>query len=354
MSRAEKADSNRNLPPDQQNARNASVKTRRENLALGFDLGGTNLKTLLIDETGQVYHKSVKPSLWEQGIEVVLQSVTDAASLAKETASYLDMDIRGAGLGICGPFDYERGEMIESPLLPGLRNVPFAKLASDCIELPVLGENDANLAILGEWWKGVGRRDKVVAGLTLGTGVGGGIILDDRLWHGADGMAGEIGHMTIVPDGRRCSCGNRGCLEAYASATAILNRTIEGMPRHPENNLLEMAQIKNPSELTSEKIFQAACAGNELAKEIFCETGAYLGLAIGSLINILNPEIFIIGGGASRAWDFFYPAMMKEIGNRALKEPAERIIVVPTKLGNDAGLVGACGLVAKSLDQPAS
>jgi len=314
---------------------------------IGVDLGGTNIHAGIVDSKGAVLARKFVPTLVNEGEDRVIERLCHV--IQELTERYPSGDFQGIGIGAAGIINIAEGEIVSSPNFPGWQDVTLRDIISRRFCVPTVLDNDANAAIFGEQWAGAGIGKRSLIGLTLGTGVGGGIILDGRLWHGSDGMAGEIGHMTVVPDGRRCSCGNRGCLEAYASATAILNRTIESMPRHPENNLLEIADIKNPSELTSEKIFQAACSGNKLAKEIFRETGAYLGLAIGSLINILNPEIFIIGGGASQAWDFFYPAMMEEIKLRALKEPAERISVVPTKLGNDAGLIGACGLVAQSL-----
>ncbi|MGA1789982.1 MAG: ROK family protein [bacterium] len=314
---------------------------------IGVDLGGTNIHAGIVDSKGAVLARKFVPTLVNEGEDRVVERLCHVIRELMER--YPSADFKGIGIGAAGIIDISEGEIVSSPNFPGWRNVPIRDIISSRFCVPVILDNDANAAIFGEQWAGAGIGKRSLIGLTLGTGVGGGIILDGLLWHGSEGMAGEIGHMTIVPDGRRCSCGNRGCLESYASATAIVNRTIESMPRHPENNLLEMAEIENSSELTSEKIFQAALAGNKLAEEIFRETGTYLGLAIGSLINILNPEIFIIGGGASQAWDFFYPAMMDEIKLRALKEPAERIRVVPAKLGNDAGLIGACGLVLRSL-----
>ena len=185
-------------------------------------------------------------------------------------------------------------------------------------------------------------------GLTLGTGVGGGIILDGHLWHGSEGMAGEIGHMTIVPDGLPCPCGNRGCLEAYVSATGIVRRAIDRLDDRIAPGFFEAAGINKPGELTAALVHRAALGGNDIARDILRQTGVYLGIAIGSLINILNPELFIIGGGASNAWDLFYPSMVEEAKRRSLPGLAERVRIVRARLGDDAGMIGACGLAAYS------
>lgn len=314
---------------------------------IGVDLGGTNIHAGIVNINHDVLCRRFVPTLVEEGRHPVIERLITVIQELKEQSPL--ESIKGIGIGAAGIIDIERGIIVTSPNFPGWQDVPLRDIISQKFNIPTFLDNDANAAVFGEHWAGAGQGSRSLIGLTLGTGVGGGIILDGRLWHGSEGMAGEIGHMTIVPDGRRCSCGNSGCLESYASATAIVGRAIESMPCHPENKLLEMVEVGSSSELTSEKIFQAALAGNKLAKEIFHETGAYLGLAIGSLINILNPEMFVIGGGASKAWDFFYPAMMKEMQKRALTRMAEQVRVVPARLGDEAGLIGACGLIAQSL-----
>jgi glucokinase len=257
--------------------------------------------------------------------------------------------LKGIGIGSAGIIDIEKGMIVTSPNFPGWQDVPLRDLICQEFDMPTILDNDANAAVFGEHWAGAGQGSTSLIGLTLGTGVGGGIILNGSLWHGSEGMAGEIGHMTIVPDGINCSCGNTGCLEAYASATAIVRRTADRISQSPQSNLLQLSGIENPIEMTAAKIYQAALSGDALAQDIFYETGAYLGLAIGSLINILNPEIFIIGGGVSKAWNFFYKSMMEEIHKRVFNRQAGRIKVVAGNLGDDAGLIGAGCLAAQTL-----
>jgi glucokinase len=204
---------------------------------------------------------------------------------------------------------------------------------------PAILENDANAAAIGEMWQGAGRGRRTIVCVTLGTGVGGGIILDGKLWRGVNDSAAEIGHMCVDPfGGVACMCGSRGCLEVYASATAIVRMTREARPRHP-NSVLQAKQ-----DLTSEKIYRAGLAGDELALEVFRRMGVYLGIGLANLINILNPEMIVIGGGVVNGWDLFAKHMNREVAERAFPLPAAEVKIVPAKCGDDAGLLGAAHL----------
>jgi glucokinase len=188
-------------------------------------------------------------------------------------------------------------------------------------------------------WQGAGRGRRTIVCVTLGTGVGGGIVLDGKLWRGVNDSAAEIGHMSVDPfGGVACMCGSRGCLEVYASATAIVRMTREARPRHP-NSVLQPKQ-----ELTSEKIYRAGLAGDELALEVFRRMGVYLGIGLANLINILNPEMIVIGGGVVNAWDLFAKHMNREVAERAFPLPAVEVKIVPAECGDDAGLLGAAHL----------
>ena len=179
--------------------------------------------------------------------------------------------------------------------------------------------------------------------LTLGTGIGGGIILNGKLVHGADGMAGELGHITVVPNGPRCTCGNDGCLEALASATAITREAIKAAAEHPESAL--KARSGRAEAITAEMVYRSAASGDPASRNIYYVMGSYLGIGIASLINIFNPEMVVIGGGVSSAWELFSPSMQEEIDKRAFRIPAQRARVVPAVCGDDAGLLGAAHVV---------
>jgi glucokinase len=203
--------------------------------------------------------------------------------------------------------------------------------------LPAILENDANAAAVGEMWQGAAVGCKTIICLTLGTGVGGGIILDGKLWRGVDGAAAEIGHMCVDPfGGVACTCGSRGCLEVFASATAIVRMTREASPRYPDSVL------QGREDRTAEMIFDAGQQGDELALEIFRRMGIYLGIGVANLINILNPEIIVIGGGVVNGWELFEKHMHHEVEERAF--PLLRVKIVRAKCGDDAGLLGAARL----------
>lgn len=210
---------------------------------------------------------------------------------------------------------------------------------SHALKRPTILENDANAAAVGEMWQGAARGRRTIVCVTLGTGVGGGIILDGKLWHGVTDSAAEIGHMCVDPfGGVACGCGSRGCLEAYASATAIVRMTREAKPRHPSSLL------QNDDELTAETIYRAGIEGDELALEVFRRMGVYLGIGLANLINILNPEMIVIGGGVVNAWDLFEKDLNHQVAERAFPLLADQVKIVPAECGDDAGLLGAANL----------
>ena len=199
--------------------------------------------------------------------------------------------------------------------------------------------NDAQAALLGEVWKGsaAGARNAIL--LTLGTGVGGGIILDGKLWRGVEGAAAEIGHMCVDPfGGVACTCGSQGCLEVYASATAIVRMALNGRADHPDSIL------NNCNELTAERVHKAGAAGDELALEVFQRMGIYLGIGIANLINLLDPEMIVIGGGVANAWSLFETHMRQQVVERAFSRLAAHINIARAECGDDAGLLGAARL----------
>ena len=256
----------------------------------------------------------------------------------------------GTGGQICavsvvvpGTVNAEDGVVVKAPNVPCLDGFRLAAALESELEWPAILENDANAAAVGEMWQGAGRGYRTIICVTLGTGVGGGIILEGKLWRGVDGSAAEIGHIGVDPFvGVPCACGSRGCLEVYASATAIVRMTREARPRYP-NSVLHTSE-----NLTSEKVYQAGLQGDELALEVFRRMGVYLGVGLATLINVLNPELIVIGGGLANGWDLFEKHMQQQVIERAFPVPARLVKIVRAECGDDAGLLGAARLAFTS------
>jgi glucokinase len=296
------------------------------------DLGGTNLRTALLSSEGDILDKRKEATYASDGWKKVVQRLIQNIGRQKEIATRQGLSVAAVGVGAPGVILVEKGIVVKSPNFPDWNNLPLKDELESVLSLPVTIENDANAAALGEQWRGAGRGIGSMILLTLGTGVGGGIVLDKQIWHGADGMAGEIGHMTIIPDGRQCGCGNTGCLEMYASARGIVQsyRDAGGA-----------SETAMQPEITSVQVYQEASDGNARAVKVMRDMGRILGIGIANLINIFNPEMVVIGGGVKEAWPLFIDTARAEIRKRAFEVPAERTKIVPSELGDDAGMVGA-------------
>jgi len=312
-------------------------------LVCAFDLGGTNLRAATIDETGKI-HARVRhdtPRAAKSPDEIVRALVAAARACERELS---DRDvIHAASVVVPGTVNSSNKVVIQVPNLPCLDNFPLKDSLAKELGWPVVLENDANAAALGEMWLGAGRGSRTIVCITLGTGVGGGIILDGKLWRGADGSAGEIGHTTVDPQGGlKCRCGNTGCLEMFASATAIVRMAREALPQYPRS-------ILRPDELSAEAVYEAAMKDDKLALEVFARMGTYLGIGMANLVNLLNPEMIVIGGGVANAWQVFEESMHEEVKQRAFPLPARRVRIVPAECGDDAGLLGAARLAFDEL-----
>ena len=322
--------------------------------AIGVDLGGTNLRIAAVDEHGTLLHKVTLGTEVAKGREFVVREMTTAIRQVIDTLKFPG-HLDGIGIGVPGIIDMATGFLFESPNLPGWDNYPVHSDIERHLGTTVILENDANAAALGEKWLGAGRDVDSMIMLTLGTGVGGGIVLDGQIWHGMSGMAGELGHITIYPDGHICGCSNHGCIEQYASATAITRMATEAIERGEAASLQQIREA-HPSEFNSRTIYLAAVQGDRAAQEVFNKVGRALGIALAGIINSLNPHMFVIGGGASSAWDAFAPTMYAELHKRcfvyratapkdggSLANPSKTIIT-RALLGGDAGLFGAAKL----------
>ncbi|HEV2835289.1 MAG TPA: ROK family glucokinase [Pyrinomonadaceae bacterium] len=310
-----------------------------KNLIFAADLGGTHLRAATVDERGQIRCRSKQNTPQRTDANEIVAALVSAV---KDIGCVSD-GLKAISLVVPGTVKVEDGTVVKAPNLPCLDGFPLTAALTRELGLPAILENDANAAAVGEMWQGAAQGCRTIICVTLGTGVGGGIILDGELWRGVDGAAAEIGHMCVDPfGGVACTCGSRGCLEVFASATAIVRMTREASPRYPDSVL------HRQDELSAESIFAAGLKGDELALEIFRRMGIYLGVGLANLINILNPEMIVIGGGVANGWDLFEKHMLHEVEERAFPLLAARVKIVRAKCGDDAGLLGAARLAAIS------
>ena len=309
-------------------------------VVVGVDLGGTNLRTALLSPDGDVLDKHKEATRASAGWKQVVARLVENIQRQQKIADQKGLTVVGAGVGAPGVIRMDQGIVVKSPNFPDWNNLPLKEELERALHIPVFIENDANAAALGEQWLGAGRGINSMILLTLGTGVGGGIVLNNLIWQGADGMAGEIGHMTLIPEGRRCGCGNTGCLEMYASARGIVQSYRDAM---------SIKDGGNAPEITAEQVYQAAQDGEPVALRVMKDMGRMLGIGIANLINIFNPQMIVIGGGVKDAWQLFIGATHEEIMRRAFQVPAERTEIVPSQLGDDAGMVGAAAVALQKI-----
>ncbi len=298
------------------------------------DLGGTNLRTAAIDESGAILFltKRETPPGDDSGeiVRAVVESVNECRKNCVDECA-----VKVVSVAVPGTVSVEQGLIFKAPNLPSLDNFKMTDALESELGVKAILENDANAAAIGENWLGAskGFTDSIM--VTLGTGVGGGIIIDGKILRGRDGTAGEIGHICVEPFGVPCGCGSRGCVEQYASATAIVRLAKDLEAQFPALNLNKMRH------LTAFEVYRAGAAGDELALEVFRQLGFYLGVALSGLINVLNPEMIVIGGGASAGWKLFLPHLQKTVCEKSYREAARRAQISLASLGDNAGIIGA-------------
>jgi glucokinase len=319
--------------------------------SIAVDLGGTNLRIAAVDDNGKMLEKLTTGTEVQRGRDFVIREMCDAIQslMTKHRSSG---DLAGIGIGVPGFTDMDTGMVMRSPNLPDWENFPVREEIERRLGTKVILENDANSAAMGEKWLGAGRNTDHMAMYTLGTGVGGGIVLNGRLWHGMNGMAAELGHFNVEAEGHACGCGSRGCLEQYASATAIVRMAHEAIDSGNAPDLAEAA--RGDVEFSSRGIYQLAIQGHASAQRVYQRVGRALAIGIGGMVNALNLPMYVIGGGVASAWDAFAPTMFQELKVRSfiysvtspdrVEQGKKHTVVTIALMGSDAGLYGAARL----------
>ncbi len=308
---------------------------------VALDLGGTNLRAASIDHDGTLDHRTKIRTPKSDDPHAVAGALAEAFDACAKVSRQHNAEVRAFAVAVPGAIDSkDGGRILRMPNIKALQNFQLSTYLEERTGVPVILENDANAASMGEVWQGAARGKQTAICLTLGTGVGGGLVLDGKLWRGAYESGGELGHIIVEPEGAQCPCGNRGCLEPYASATAMRRLYIEASG----------ASLKDaPEEINAHVVYERAQAGDEHALQTFQTVGKYLGIGITSLVNAIDPEIVVIGGGAAAGWDMFIEPLRAEVKKRAFTERGKNVEVAPAARGDDAGLLGAAYLAWQKL-----
>lgn len=316
---------------------------------VGVDLGGTNLRSAVVTEDEKIVGRASRPTEAEKGPEAVMEAIRGCVLDAVGESGLQTDDLLAVGIGAPGPMNWKTGVVYSPPNLPGWHHVPLADEMKKRLGVPCYVENDANVACFGEFWLGAGRGAEQMCLLTLGTGLGGGIVTHGKLLRGLDGTAAEIGHMKVERfQGRRCGCGAIGCLEQYASVTGMKKTALIGIVKGERTVLRDLVE-NDITKLTGKMIFDAAEQGDEFAANVVHETGIWLGIGISSLINLLNPEKVVLYGGMVAAGERLFKPMRETIRTETFEVPAKRAEILTAALGDDSGVIGAAGVALERL-----
>jgi len=313
-------------------------------LIVGVDLGGTKIVVGTAPEDGStLYGPHMQPTPAAEGPDAVVDRIVELIGKSLEDTKRAlgtdKLEVAGVGIGSPGPLNTKTGVVILTPNL-GWINMPLRDKIAAATGLPATLDNDANCATLGEWWRGAAQDTRLVVGVTIGTGIGGGIVNDGRVFHGASDVAGELGHMTIDMNGRRCNCGNYGCLEAYASGPNIAKRAIEEVESGTPSSLADYVG-GDLHLVTAQVVYEAAADGDQLALEVVRDTARFLGVGIANLVNLINPEMVVVAGGVTLAGERLFAPLRAEVKRRAFPPAVDACRIVPAALPGLAGVYGA-------------
>jgi glucokinase len=316
-------------------------KSEKQKLpVLAIDLGGTKIITAIISNSSQVIAKEYQLTLADEGPQSVIERMFSAIDHILSLRNMNSSQLASISIAAAGAIDSDKGLITSSPNLPGWHDVPLRDIVKEKYRVNTFLINDASAAALGEHRLGAGRGVSNLIYLTVSTGIGGGIIINDKLYSGQCGGAGEIGHMTIDVNGPRCNCGNIGCFEVLASGTAVAKEAIRRIRQGERSSLIEIVAGKIEN-ITAEKVEMAARGGDSLALEVISRVSDYLGIGMVNLVNIFNPEMIIVGGGMSKMGDLLLNPARQVVRERAFQLSAQAVRIVPAQLGEDAGVLGA-------------
>jgi glucokinase len=305
---------------------------------LAIDIGGTKLAAGVVDADGRMLVRGEVPTLATEGLEPVLGRIVGLGRELLARPEVVRAPVQRIGVGCAGPVDLKAGLVFRPPNLPGWTRVPLTDHLQRALGLPTVLENDANAAALGEFRYGAGRGARSIVYMTVSTGIGGGIILDGKVWHGVKDAAGEIGHITVCPDGPLCGCGNRGCLEAMSSGPSIARRAREIVASGRQTRL---GAIPTPA---AADVVRLALEGDAAAAEVWADAVGYLGIGVAAVITFLAPERIVIGGGVTKAGDALFQPLREEVRRRVTLVPVDSVPILPAALGPDVGILGAAAV----------
>ena len=311
---------------------------------VGIDIGGTKLATVVADEKANILHKTRRPTLAEKGPDYAIQLLFDMVDESVAGAGLTREAISAIGVSCGGPLDTKTGVVYSPPNLPGWDALPLKTRLESEFQIRTTLENDANASALAEWRFGGGRGYEIVLYMTMSTGIGGGLVVNGQIYHGANDSAGEVGHQILLPDGPRCGCGQRGCLEALCSGPAIARRAREAVQKEPTTTILTFA-AGDVTAIKSEHVLAAARDGDALALQLIKETAYYMGWGIANLVNILNPDIVLIGTIAMAAGELLLQPIRDTVTKMAMARPVEAVEIMSAQLGENLGDMAAIALV---------
>lgn len=319
-----------------------------KNLLAAVDLGGTKILTVITGTGGNILARKQLPTPQEADAADLLETLVSAITQALREINSSPAHLRGVGLCVPGFFDVEERLVLQLPNIPRVKNFALGSALTHRLDVPVLVENDANAAAVGEAWQGAAQGHRHLVYITVSTGIGAGLILNGELYRGSRGFAGEFGHMQVKPGGPLCGCGKEGCLEAVASGTAIARQARKALQKH-KDSLLSRRAAENNGKITAADVFWAARAQDRTATAIVEEAINYLGIGISNVINFLNPSLVVLGGGVTNAGDIFFAPLQKVVAKHVVAHTGKNVKIIPAALGGDAGVVGMLFLLQKLL-----